>query len=127
MLPRSIPIPSYAATACIPCSVAARACPSSTCSPPRALHDAPFARPRLQWAVRLYAIRPRIIRLDAAGFRPAAYLLDPCHLACGGGHCLEPQEPEEPLVLAAHVEAREELGKRSSSERFFGRVFLFFH
>jgi len=94
---------------------------------PANVHDAPFARPRLQWAVRLYAIRPRIIRLDAAGFRPAAYPLDPCHLACGGGHCLEPQEPEEPLVLAAHVEAREELGKRSSIERFFGRVFLFFH
>ncbi len=29
-------------------------------------HDAPFARPLLEWAVRLDAIRPRIIRLDAA-------------------------------------------------------------
>jgi hypothetical protein len=33
---------------------------------------------------------------------------------------------EEPLLPAAHLEAREELGKRSSIERFFGRVFLFY-
>jgi hypothetical protein len=32
---------------------------------------------------------------------------------------------EEPLLPAAHLEAREELGKRSSIECFFGRVFLF--
>jgi hypothetical protein len=29
------------------------------------VHDAPFARPLLQLAVRLFALRPRIIRLDA--------------------------------------------------------------
>src|SRR5579859_3323400 len=29
-------------------------------------HDAPFARPLLAWAIRLYQIRPRFIRLDAA-------------------------------------------------------------
>jgi hypothetical protein len=33
---------------------------------------------------------------------------------------------EEPLLPAAQLEVREELGKRSSIERFFGRVFLFF-
>jgi hypothetical protein len=33
---------------------------------PANVHDAPFARPLLEWAVRLYAIRPRVIRLDAA-------------------------------------------------------------
>jgi Transposase DDE domain len=33
---------------------------------PANVHDAPFARPLLEWAVRLYAIRPRIVRLDAA-------------------------------------------------------------
>lgn len=33
---------------------------------PANLHDAPFARPLLALAVRLYQIRPRIIRLDAA-------------------------------------------------------------
>ena len=33
----------------------------------------------------------------------------------------------EPLMLACHLEAPEELGKRSSIERFFGCVSLFFH
>jgi hypothetical protein len=28
-------------------------------------HDAPFAQPLLAWAVRLYGLRPRVIRLDA--------------------------------------------------------------
>jgi len=28
-------------------------------------HDAPFAQPLLTWAVRLYGLRPRVIRLDA--------------------------------------------------------------
>jgi Transposase DDE domain len=32
---------------------------------PANVHDAPFARLLLEWAVRLYAIRPRLIRLDA--------------------------------------------------------------
>jgi IS5 family transposase len=32
---------------------------------PANAHDAPFARPLLELAVRLYQIRPRIIRLDA--------------------------------------------------------------
>ena len=32
---------------------------------PANCHDAPFARPLLELAVRLYAIRPRLIRLDA--------------------------------------------------------------
>src|SRR6266516_2261384 len=33
---------------------------------PANVHDAPFAQPLLAWAVRLYQIRPRVIRLDAA-------------------------------------------------------------
>ena len=32
---------------------------------PANVHDAPFARPMLDWAVRLYDLRPRIVRLDA--------------------------------------------------------------
>jgi hypothetical protein len=40
------------------------------------VHDAPFARPLLEWAVRLYQIRPRVIRLDAAywGLRLIAWI-----------------------------------------------------
>jgi Transposase DDE domain len=33
---------------------------------PANVHDAPFARPLLEWAVHLYSIRPCLIRLDAA-------------------------------------------------------------
>ena len=33
---------------------------------PANVHDAPFARPMLEWAVRFYGLRPRVIRLDAA-------------------------------------------------------------
>jgi len=35
--------------------------------------------------------------------------------------------PEKSLLFASYLEAREELGKRSATLRFFGRVFLFFH
>ena len=35
---------------------------------PANVHDAPFARPLLEWAMRLYQIRPRVIRLDAASW-----------------------------------------------------------
>jgi Transposase DDE domain len=43
---------------------------------PANLHDAPFARPLLEWALRLYQIRPRVIRLDAAywGLRLIAWI-----------------------------------------------------
>jgi hypothetical protein len=82
VMPRlSIFAHSCAAIECTPCSVAARACPSSFCCPQRALHDAPFARPLLEWGVRLYRIRPRIIRLDAGywGLRLIAWI----HAALG--------------------------------------------
>lgn len=32
---------------------------------PAHAHDAPFAQPLLSWAVRLYGLRPRVVRLDA--------------------------------------------------------------
>jgi hypothetical protein len=57
----------------------------------------------------------------------APHRLDPCDFGRGGGHPLEPQTPEKSFLFASHLEAREELGKRSAIERFFGRVFLFFH
>jgi len=33
--------------------------------PPANVHDAPFARPLLELAVRLLGLRPRVVRLDA--------------------------------------------------------------
>jgi transposase len=43
---------------------------------PAHAHDAPFAQPLLAWAKRLYHIRPRVIRLDAAywGLRLIAWI-----------------------------------------------------
>ena len=93
---------------------------------PATIHDSPFARPLLELAVSLYHIRPRIIRLDAAcwGLRLIRWI----HETLGAVAVirLPPQTPEKPLLLASYLEAREEFGKRSSIERFFGRVFLFF-
>ena len=43
---------------------------------PANVHDAPFARPLLAWAVHLYHLRPRVIRLDAGywGLRLIAWI-----------------------------------------------------
>jgi transposase len=43
---------------------------------PAHVHDVPFAQPLLQWAVCLYRIRPRVIRLDAGywGLRLIAWI-----------------------------------------------------
>ena len=43
---------------------------------PANVHDAPFARPLLAWAILLYRLRPRIIRLDAGywGLRLIAWI-----------------------------------------------------
>jgi Transposase DDE domain len=93
---------------------------------PANCHDAPFARPRLELAVRLSHIHPRIIRLAAAYW--GLQLIYRIHATLGAIAVirLPSQATKEPLVFASNVEAREELGKRSSIERFFGRVFLFF-
>jgi hypothetical protein len=89
------------------------------------VHDAPFARPLLEWAVRLLAIRPGVIRLDAGywGLKLIAWI----HTALGAVAII-PWNPKRqhrrnglpPTWTAA------ELGKRTSIERFFGRVFVFF-
>jgi len=88
-------------------------------------HDSPFARPLPTWAVHLYGLRPRVIRLDAAYWGTA--LVQWIHVVLGATavipwnpkntknrDCLPPTWP-----LA-------ELGKRGGIERFFGRTFRFF-
>jgi hypothetical protein len=108
MPPLSIPGHSYVAIACTPCSVAAPACPL------------------LEWAVRLYSIRPRLIRLDAAywGLRLIAWI----HASLQTVAVIpwNPKRQKNRSCLPP-TWTKEELGKRSSIERFFGRVFLFFH
>lgn len=92
---------------------------------PANAHDAPFAHPLLAWAVRLYGLRPRVIRLDAAywGLRLIAWI----HATLGAVAVI-PWNPKRqknrtclPPTWTAH-----ELGKRGSIERFFGRAFPFF-
>ena len=89
-------------------------------------HDAPFAQPLLAWAVLLYQIRPRVIRLDAAywGLRLIAWI----HATLGAVAVIpwNPKRQKNRSCLPP-TWIKEELGKRSAIERFFGRVFLFFH
>jgi transposase len=93
---------------------------------PANVHDAPLARPLLQWAVRLYHIRPRVIRLDAAywGLRLIAWIQSAL-----GAVAVVPWNPKRQKNRSClpPTWTKDELGKRSSIERFFGRVFLFFH
>jgi len=91
--------------------------------------DAPFARPLLELAVRLFALRPRVVRLEAGywGLKLIAWI----HSVLGA-QAVIPWNPKRqkqrqkqrdglpPTWTAA------ELGKRTSIERFFGRVLVFF-
>ena len=89
-------------------------------------HDAPFAQPLLAWALHLYQIRPRIVRLDAAywGLRLIAWI----HAVLGAVAVIpwNPKRQKNRSCLPP-TWTKEELGKRSGIERFFARVFLFFH
>jgi transposase len=93
---------------------------------PANVHDAPFARPLLAWAVLLYQVRPRIIRLDAGywGLRLIAWI----HQVLGAVAVIpwNPKRQRNRSCLPPTWTVGE-LGKRTSIERFFGRVFLFFH
>lgn len=93
---------------------------------PANAHDAPFAQLLLAWAVRLYQIRPRVIRLDAAywGLRLIMWI----HSVLGAVAVIpwNPKRQKNRSCLPP-TWTKEELGKRSAIERFFGRVFLFFH
>jgi transposase len=92
---------------------------------PANVHDSPFARPLLEIAVRLYKIRPRVIRLDAAywGLRLIGWI----HQTLGAVAVIpwNPKRQKNRSCLPPSW-TKEELGKRSGIERFFGRVFLFF-
>jgi hypothetical protein len=93
---------------------------------PAHLHDAPFAKRLLAWAVQLYQIRPRIVRLDAAYW--GLCLIAWIHAVLGAVAVIpwNPKRQKNRSCLPP-TWTKEELGKRSGIERFFGRVFLFFH
>ena len=88
-------------------------------------HDAPFAQPLLATAVRLYRLRPRIVRLDAGywGLR----LIHWIHTTLGAVAVVpwNPKRQHNRSCLPPTWTA-DELGKRSAIERFFGRVFSLF-
>ncbi len=92
---------------------------------PAHAHDGPFARPLLELAVRLYHIRPRIIRLDAGYW--GLQLIRWIH-ATLGARAVVPWNPKRQKNRSClpPTWTKDELGKRTSIERFFGRVFLFF-
>ena len=89
------------------------------------VHDAPFARPLLELGVRLLRIRPRVIRLDAGywGLKLIAWI----HTRLGAAAVIpwnrKRQRQREGLPPTWTAE---ELGKRTSIERFFARVLVFF-
>jgi hypothetical protein len=89
-------------------------------------HDAPFARPLLAYATQLFHLRPRVVRLDAAYWGLA--LITWIHQTLGAVAVIpwNPKKQKNRTCLPL-TWTREELGKRSSIERFFARVFLFFH
>jgi hypothetical protein len=92
---------------------------------PANVHDAPFARPLLAWAVRLFSVRPHVIRLDAGywGLKLIAWI----HTVLKARAVLpwNPKRQKKRDGLPPTWTA-EELGKRTSIERFFGRTFIFF-
>jgi transposase len=93
---------------------------------PAKVHDAPFARPLLAWATQLYQIRPRCVRLDAAYW--SLKLIAWIHATLGAVAVIpwNPKRQKNRSCLPP-TWTKEELGKRSGIERFFGRVFRFFH
>src|SRR5205085_564115 len=92
---------------------------------PANAHDARFAQPLLIGAMHLYALRPRVIRLDAAywGLR----LIHWIHATLGAIAVIpwNPKRQKNRTCLPPTWTASE-LGKRGGIERFFGRVFRFF-
>lgn len=68
------------------------------------IHDAPFAQPLLAWAVCLYQVRPRVIRLDAAywGLRLIAWI----HATMGAVAVIpwNRHSAKEPLLFASHLD-----------------------
>lgn len=88
-------------------------------------HDAPFAQPLLALAVHLYGLRIRVVRLDAAywGATLIAWIHTTLHATA-----VIPWNPKRTKDRSGlpPTWTRAELGKRTSIERFFGRVLLFF-
>lgn len=125
MLQRIILAHSSVAIASIPCSAAVQACPCSFSWHLSNVHDAPSARPLLAWAILLYRLRPRIIRLDAGywGLRLIAWI----HTVLGAVAVVpwNPKRQRNRSCLPRPGPPRN-AGLRTNTLRFFGRVFSLF-
>ena len=92
---------------------------------PAHAHDAPFAQPLLVAAITLFGVHPHSVRLDAAYWAPT--LITWIHTGLGAVAVLpfNPKRTKNRSCLPP-TWTRQQLGKRRSSERFFGRVSLCF-
>ncbi len=92
---------------------------------PANAHDAPFAKHLLTWAVWLYDLRPRAVRMDAAYWGLA--LIHWIHTTLDAVAVIpwNPKRQKNRDRLPPTWTAQER-GKRGGIERFFGRVFPFF-
>ena len=88
-------------------------------------HDAPFAKPLLAYATRIFHLHPQTVRLDAAywGLTLIAWIHQTLRAVA-----VIPWNPKRQKNRSClpPTWTKHELGKRSSIERFFARVFLFF-
>ncbi len=88
-------------------------------------HDARFAQPLLALAVHFYGLRIRVVRLDAAYWGATLIAWIPTTLQATAVIPWHPIRTKDRSGLPP-TWTRPELGKRTSIERFFGRVLLFF-
>lgn len=89
-------------------------------------HDAPFARPLLERCQQWLGLTPHIVRLDAGywGLQLIAWIHQTLGAVAVVSWNPKNQHKREGLPPTW---TWEELGKRSSIERFFGRIFVWFH
>jgi transposase len=92
---------------------------------PANVHDAPFARPLLEGACCLFHLHPHVVRLDAGYW--SLRLIGWIHTTLGAVAVVpwNPKRQKNRTCLPPTWTAAE-LGKRTSIERFFGRVFSLF-
>ena len=93
---------------------------------PANVHDAPFARPLLQWALHLYHLRPRVIRLDAGYWDLQLIRRIPTVLEAVAVVPWNPKRQKNRSCLPPTWTAQKLL-QAHRHRSFFGRVFLFFH
>src|SRR5260221_1407407 len=96
---------------------------------PANVHDAPCARPLLELAVRLLALRPRVVRLDAGswGLKLMAWIHTTLHARAVIPWNPQRQKRQKRRDGVPPPWAPDEVGKRGTSERVFCAGLVFFH